>query len=101
MAKSAIQSDALVTAQYQCERYRSPGRGKRLSISKPRGPRLRVQRLVRQLLRQERDLMNSLMPATAKENPAIAVGSRMNGNPRTLYMTGMAKVTNRIGTSNR
>ncbi len=32
------------------ERPRSPGRSERLSISKPRGPRLRVQRLVRQFL---------------------------------------------------
>jgi hypothetical protein len=29
------------------ERTRSPGRGERLTIPKPRGPRLRVQRLVR------------------------------------------------------
>ena len=34
----------------QDERHRSPGRGERLSISKPRGPRLRVQRLVIRLL---------------------------------------------------
>lgn len=35
---------------FRAERPRSPGRGERLSISKPRDPRLRVQRLVRRLL---------------------------------------------------
>ena len=35
------------------ERPRSPGRGKRLSISIPRGPRLRVQRLVRRFIIQD------------------------------------------------